>query len=167
MLRLRKAGAKPTGSTKLAELGSVCLVAVIYLSFVCVATSYFRNRARYDGVESWPSVPVDEIRVAGARDHYRMGSRFGPETSVQIDAQHVEYRYTVGGTSYPGSRVTPSSQNPIGLRPAADIEAFYDPENPEVAVLIPIKYRSDAHLVGIGFLGMLVAGHLYFSLRRG
>ena len=101
MIRIAKARAALNSAT-FGKIARICILVGVYVAFGWMVVSYIRDSIRFSGVETWPSVPVDESTLGGEVWSHRMGSRFGPEGSAEIDTRHVEYRYTVDGVGYDG-----------------------------------------------------------------
>ena len=131
---------------------------LIYFILISGAVGYVLNARKYWGIEQWPSVSATVIRETG--DMYRgYGSR-----SMSWDTLGVEFDYAVDGKSYKG---TECSANGGGLAGAAFVKewrAYYNPSDPQVAVLNPVPYKGMGWLACVFVTGIMAAIHLLCSV---
>ena len=106
------------------------------------------------------------MRVDGQIWSKSVESRFG--NSVRsVDGRTVTFTYEVEGTRYVGNLFSPGGKDGIERNSAKPWLAYYDPDAPSVAILNPTPYQSEGAVIALGFLGMLVAGHLFFTIKHG
>jgi hypothetical protein len=90
--------------------------------------------ARGYATRHWLPVPSEVVKVS---------PRFWPSYGLPLALARIEYRYTVGGTTYTGSDLGSGAGAPFislwpapkGLAPGSSPTAYYDPRNPSRAVL--------------------------------
>lgn len=138
------------------------ILLLVYLTFVISGGLYLHGFLKYRGVDEWPSANAEIVGGGGNLDSFPTQTRYGMSTTT-VDSRFVEFRYSVGGTSYRSKTATPDGGglplNPLN-RPW---RAFYKPSSPDVAVLSPIPYQGNGLLIAAVFSGMLVAGYLWFT----
>ena len=146
---------------KIALNGGLFFIYGMFVIFLCL---YLRGVIRYRGVESWPSVSAEVIRVGGERVSFPITNRSGIGSSATIDARFVEFSYTVSGESYQGTMASPDGGglplNPFGQ----PWRAYYKPSAPEIAVLNPVPFEGLELFTFSVVFGLLIGGHLCFSI---
>jgi hypothetical protein len=131
---------------------------------VVLIVQYMRNKQKAQASQTWPSTPgkiighrirVDETEDADGDSRVR----YVPE---------VHFEYQVDGIVYQGKRISFGSEPDFGLRPKAqaflesypvesETTAYYNPDNPQEAVLSQTMRKMTAHLiVGIVLLVMMI-----------
>lgn len=136
---------------------------LIYAAFIISGGGYLRGVLKYGSVESWPSVEAEIVDLGGDVISFPTQSRFG-FSSTLIDSRFVEFRYSVEGNTYRGTAGTPDGGG-LPINPwNQPLRAFYKPSSPEVAVLAPVPFKGTGLLAAAGFSGILVLGHLWFTL---
>lgn len=124
------------------------LITLVLLMWVAVGSigmvSIVRETLAIQGSENWPSVQGEVIESRVETRSSRKGRTYAPQ---------VTYTYAVEGTHYSGTRQ--QARNPIMNSPAeaqgylqaypvsAKLKVFYQPANPQNAVLKPGLVTSD------------------------
>ncbi|MCB1231288.1 MAG: DUF3592 domain-containing protein [Verrucomicrobiae bacterium] len=135
---------------------------VFFGLFLGLAVSYFVKKARFAGIESWPSVEA-EI-VASGNDILTFPIE-GPwvAKSTSFDAGFVEFRYTVEEKSLVGRTATPDGGGLPYNPERKPWRAYYKPSDPGTAVLVPTPYQGTELLVWVVFSGVLAGAYLWFA----
>jgi hypothetical protein len=119
---------------------------------------YFGSQC-WTGLRSrrWPTVPG---RIT---QYFRTIDPGSAQSSHGISAKlAIEYDYTVNGRSYKGKRIaaTYAKLGPDQWEPSTSVDVFYDPSNPERALLVPGVQKLSLQALGIGLilttLGVLI-----------
>jgi hypothetical protein len=77
----------------------------------------------------------------------------------------VKFEYTVAGKSYIGNQAGPDTNGlPGRIDNSAPWRAFYDPDNPGIAVLHPAEFQGTGLLIVAAFSGAMAAFHFCFTL---
>ena len=145
----------------------ICLFAIIYLAG---AIGFIRHTYRswlYRDVESWPGVPAFNVGEQGELLTLTGSSRFGGPTTSLIDTRQAKFDYTVGGTTYHGTRGFPDGNGlpPRGFLPNKDPvpwTAYYKPSDPSVAVLRPLPYQGHMEFAFAGIALVIFSLHATF-----
>jgi len=154
--------------------------------FISSAAVYSMKWWRYRGVSSWPSVPAQVVYLRSSGLTMPIETREGPRT-ITHKCCSVLFRYSVAGTDYQGTIPTPDGDLPeVRLyensqpydKSAAphhlvsttqmtpdQYRAYYNPCNPNVAVIWPTPYQGTTPLIIAAFSGMLALLSAYFTLR--
>lgn len=137
----------------------------IYVIFLIPLGIYIKERTKFKAVETWPSVPANILRSGGAVRSTPAHSRTGPY-SFALDTRYVEFQYVVAGENFTQRNVTPdgTSQHFFAVDTASP-RAYYSPQDPATAVLIPVPFQGTKLLTIAIFSGPLAAFHLWFSVR--
>jgi len=135
-------------------------VLLIYSAFLVSGAEYLRGFFNYRGIESWPSVEAEVMGSGGGVLQSQYQGALGAQLT-QVDSSFVEFRYVVAGQIYEVR--TPDH---VQFRPEPDGQwrAYYNPAEPEVARLAPIRFRDHGWLTIAVFTGVFVAAHLWFTL---
>ncbi|MDF1755602.1 MAG: hypothetical protein P1U89_22625 [Verrucomicrobiales bacterium] len=133
---------------------------LIYAVFLVSGTLYLRGLWQYRGIESWPSVPAEIVESGGVHFSTPFYGRFGLTTNT-VDSRFVGFEYTVNGETFQ-SRGAPPYQGNLSFPESR--KAYYNPAAPHIAVLNPVPFQSDGLLITAVFTGILVFGHLWFTV---
>ena len=83
----------------------------------------------------------------------------------------MKFEYTVAGKSYIGNQAGPDTNGLPGridnrgrIDNSAPWRAFYDPDNPGIAVLDPAEFQGTGLLIVAAFSGAMAAFHFCFTL---
>ncbi|NRB74499.1 MAG: DUF3592 domain-containing protein [Verrucomicrobiales bacterium] len=137
---------------------------LLYGIFLFSFGLYLRGHIVYHDVETWPSVPARDLSQKGDTFNQSSYGRNDP-TNSQVDTRAVSFEYEVDGTSYIGSRASADSRGISYARLDQLNSASYKPSNPEIAVLVPTPFTGATFLMISVISGLLVTGHLYFTIR--
>lgn len=117
---------------------------------------------KFRGVEDWPSVEARIIDAGGGESRVPVQTHQGSR-SWSFDGRYVAFEYEVQGRLYLSDLATPDGggkpANPIFGGPPQR-RAYYKPESPEVAVLVPTPYEGTGWLYAACFTGILCGVHL-------
>ena len=167
-------------------IGKYGLTIAVYLTCFIAFGMYFYEFSKYAGVEEWPSVPAHKVRQETVSGSVRSDSYTGTKIS-HTSTTIVSYEYRVGDRQYSGSVSKPGGgrpqpnfnyeildHDPASLQKGKSIpfreiarewRAYYDSDNPSVAVLEPTPFRGHGYLWVGGFTGIIVSLHIFFSLK--
>ena len=77
----------------------------------------------------------------------------------------MKFEYTVAGKSYIGNQAGPDTNGlPGRIDNSAPWRAFYDPDNPGIAVLDPAEFQGTGLLIVAAFSGAMAAFHFWLTL---
>lgn len=138
---------------------------LIYAALVVSLSAYIDGRLTYRGLESWPSVDAEIMGFGGSVTTIPGQGRYGVSNST-MDTRFTQFRYSIEGREYANDTVSPN-ENALPLNPFnRPWRAYYNPENPETAVLIPVAYRGTNLLVLVSLSGLFVILHLWFTVSE-
>ncbi len=110
--------------------------------WLALLTHFLIQRSRFSEITHWPSTPaqiteqVTETRPVDINSKYR-GPRFFDEVTG-----HVTYNYQVNGAQFVSHLASPNrSYLTEDFTQQAPL-AYYNPNNPSIAVLIPESYQG-------------------------
>lgn len=75
----------------------------------------------------------------------------------------VHYRFRVGQRVYTHSGLAPSPQE---IKPGAQVPVLYDPKNPQVSILGPVKPRLNNELISVGMVVLIFPAMLMFMFNK-
>jgi hypothetical protein len=75
----------------------------------------------------------------------------------------IQYRFRVGQKVYIHSDLSPVTQK---LKPGARVPVLYDPQNPQVSILGPVKPRLDNELMTIGLVILCFPALLMYWFKK-
>jgi hypothetical protein len=75
----------------------------------------------------------------------------------------IHYKFRVGQRVYTHSSLAPSPQK---LNPGARVPVLYDPQNPQVSILGPVKPRLNNELMFVGMVVTVFPAMLMFMFKR-
>ena len=142
---------------------------IIYLVGVIASILYIQRSWLYRGVESWPTVPAFNVTGTNAAipSPSPVGTRYGFGGRQLVGTGWSAYDYTVGGTTFHGTRGFPDGNGlpPRGFLPSGTPvpwTAYYKPSDPSVAVLRPLPYEGGMELAFAGIALVLFSLHAIF-----
>jgi len=138
-------------------------IAVMVIVFIASASAYSLKFLRYRGISSWPSVPAKVIFSRSYRFTMPTETRYGSSTTTHTSFSTL-YRYSVAGIDYEGTMATPDGDSPP-IQVYENPRAYYNPNNPGIAVMYPMPYEGTALLLTALLTGMLAGISAFFTLR--
>jgi hypothetical protein len=148
----------------------VFFVVLIYTVFLVTAGFWIVSAVRYKGISEWPCVEAKILDYGGKLQSLLTQGRFGT-SSTTLDSQWVKFEYTVAGKSYIGNQAGPDTNGLPGridnrgrIDNSAPWRAFYDPDNPGIAVFDPAEFQGTGLLIVAAFSGAMAAFHFWFTL---
>ncbi|MDA7517700.1 hypothetical protein N9940_00350 [bacterium] len=148
---------------------------LLLLLTLTILGDYLYKKWKYWEVESWPSVPAHDLRHSSNYVEGPSGfSRSGDFTTSGAAINKLTYHYQVNEVTYRGSMRTPEKNDVILVisfdeseARKEELRAFYKPNDPSVAVLSPVPFEGDYHLIVILFAGPLSIICFYCQMKSG
>jgi hypothetical protein len=141
------------------------LLAAIVLLGAYALWSGVRQRSRAQASSGWPSV---QGRALSAEVKTRVSRNTKSHVTHRSYVPSVEYEYLVDGAAYRSSQVVfgelsstlpADAQHIISETVKGDtVQVFYNPQNPQEAVLVNAKAPGSSRRIAVGALVVLVAG---------
>jgi hypothetical protein len=161
-------------NSSIGRFENVVLIPGLYALFIFSLGYLIFKKSKFHGVESWPNVPAVILNHGSEAVSIRSEGRSGT-TVGSLNTSWVRYEYSVGGKVYQGDLSSPDG-GPLPIRWDLFVgeqerawheawNAYYDPKNPELAVLVPVPYEGHVWLVIIFVTGIPVTAHSLYWLR--
>ncbi len=141
-------------------------ILTVYVLFFGSTVWYARQKIHFSGLPEWPSVPARNVVVKAYHSYAWTESRYSSGNSYSWDNVYTSYDYTVDGVDYHGSLGTANGAFPRYPPGGTDWQAYYNPNQPSIAVLYPEPYVVKRWQIICALSGVIVISHAFIRFRR-
>ncbi|MGJ8656769.1 MAG: DUF3592 domain-containing protein [Akkermansiaceae bacterium] len=126
------------------------VLTLLTIAWIATIVSYLSIKAKYSGIEHWPSVPATIIENTSETVTKRVDSEYYGTKYYKTRIGKVTFEYTVNNQKYLAERASPNHSYLYENTDTANPTAYYNPKNNNIAVLINEKYDGEM-LLGLIF----------------
>jgi hypothetical protein len=125
---------------------------------------YFGLKSRYSGIEDWPSSSATITERINQTITKRRDSDYNGTQIYNEEIGSVSFTYIVDGAEYTANKATPNQAHlPVDYQ-SDHPRAFYNPKNPNIAVLVREPFDDSIYLNGLVAIPVFLAG--FILIRR-
>ena len=139
--------------------------AVLLFGWLIGSSVYFAWKFHlYRDIKNWPSTSAVVIKQGGKLVPYVSETSYGRKVGSH-DFRYTIYQYQVEGEVYQSKRVSPNRGKSIPPHFLENLQAYYHPEKPHLAVLNPISYSPGSPLTLLLFGWIAIGACLVIRWR--